>query len=107
MRHEKLLGQTTFFKAKKKVMTEGFLKPNAKTAFSKLFSSSVPPINYLKTVLVEMYLAWFPSRDLASKELLCVSNIYAAAACSNVFSFIFSRQLLFFSVQPEIRELHP
>ena len=47
MRHEKLLGQTAFFKAmqkellgqqfSQKVMTEGFLTPNAKTAFFKAF----------------------------------------------------------------------
>ena len=32
---KELLGQTVFLKATQRVMTEGFLKPNAKTAFFK------------------------------------------------------------------------
>ena len=56
MRHKNLLGQTAFLKATLRVMTEGFLKPNAKTAFLKLFSSSVPPINYSKRRLFDKLL---------------------------------------------------
>ena len=33
-------------------MTEGFLKPNAKTAFFKAILNSVPPINYATTCLI-------------------------------------------------------
>ena len=40
-------------------MTESFLKPNAKTAFLKLFSSSVPPINRLCISGIGLYTGSF------------------------------------------------